>query len=59
MRALAQNERLAVWFVKWRYDPWAASEALLRVSNTLHRYGGSRAEAKRILEKTLDFRITK
>src|SRR3989442_10171566 len=34
MRAFALNERLAVWFVKWRYDPWEASEALLRVSNT-------------------------
>ena len=59
MRAFALNERLAVWFVKWRYDPWEASEALLRVSNTLHKYGGPRANAWRTLEKALDFRIAK
>jgi hypothetical protein len=59
MRAFARNEHLAVWFVKWRYDPWKASEALLRVSNTLPTYGGDRANAKKSLEKSLHFRITK
>jgi hypothetical protein len=58
MRAFALNEHLAVWLVKWRYDPWKASEALLRVSNTLHRYGGARANAKSELERALSFRIT-
>src|SRR6266540_7241592 len=33
MRAFALNEHLAVWLVKWRYDPWEASVALLRASN--------------------------
>jgi hypothetical protein len=50
-RTMPLNERLAVWFVKWRYDPWTASEALLRVSNTLHRYGQARADAEKNLEK--------
>jgi len=27
----------AVWVVKRQYDPWEASEALLRVSNTLYK----------------------
>lgn len=59
MRAFALNEPLAVWIVKWRYDPWEASEALLRVSNTLPTYGGNRSDAKRILEESLDFRVSK
>jgi hypothetical protein len=46
MRAFALNEHLAVWLVKWRYDPWEASDALLRVSNTLPKFGGARADAK-------------
>jgi hypothetical protein len=50
MRAFALNEHLAVWLVKWRYDPWQASEVLLRVSNTLHKYGDARANAKNELE---------
>ena len=32
MRAFALNERLALWFVQWRYDPWEASEALFQYS---------------------------
>jgi hypothetical protein len=59
MRAFALNEPFAMWFVKWRYDPWEASEALLRVSNTLPTYGGNRSDAKKILEKSLRFRVTK
>jgi hypothetical protein len=60
MRAFALNERLAVWVLKWwGYDPWEASEALLWVSYMLPTYGGNRANAKKILEKALDFRITK
>jgi hypothetical protein len=59
MRAFALNEHLAVWFVKWRYDPWEASEALLRVSNTLQKFGGARADAKSKLEQALNFRVTR
>jgi hypothetical protein len=59
MRAFALNEHLAVWFVKWRYDPWEASEALLRVSNTLHTFGSAPANAQRKLEQALNFRITR
>jgi hypothetical protein len=57
MRAFALNEHLAVWLVRlWRYDPWEASVALLGVSNTLHKKGGSRANAKSNLERALGFR---
>jgi hypothetical protein len=59
MRAFALNERFALWLVKWRFDPWEASEALLGVSNTLHTYGGIRADPKQALERTLRFRITR
>jgi hypothetical protein len=59
MRAFALNEHLAVWCVKWRYDPWEASEALLRVSGTLHKFSGARANAKNELERALSFRITR
>jgi HAMP domain-containing protein len=59
MRAFALNEHLAVWLVKWRYDPWEASDALLRVSNTLPKFGGARADAKSKLEQALGFRITR
>jgi hypothetical protein len=59
MRAFALNEHLAVWLVRWRYDPWEASEALLRISNTLPKFGGSRANAKSILERVLGFRTTR
>jgi hypothetical protein len=47
MRAFALNEPFAVWFVKWQYDPWEASKALLRVSNTLHKYGHARAALRK------------
>jgi hypothetical protein len=57
MRAFALNEHLAVWFVKWRYDPWEASTALLRVSNTLHKFGLERRHAKEALERALNFRL--
>jgi len=59
MRAFALNEHLAVWLVKWRYDPWEASVALLRASNTLPKFGGARADAKSKLEQALGFRITR
>jgi len=59
MRAFALNERMAVWLVRLRYDPWEASEALLGVSNTLHKYGGTRADAWKALERALGFRITR
>jgi hypothetical protein len=59
MRAFALNEHLAVWLVRWRYDPWEASDALLRVSNTLPKFGGTRANAKNILERALSFRSTR
>lgn len=58
MRAFALNERLAVWVVKQQYDPWEASEALLRVSNTLYKFGSDRANAQSELERVLNFRIT-
>jgi hypothetical protein len=57
MRAFALNEHLAAWFVKWRYDPLEASEALLRVSNTLHKFGPERRLAKETLERALNFRL--
>src|SRR5260370_2194500 len=57
MRAFALNEHLAAWFVKWRYDPLEASEALLRVSNTLHKFGLERQRAKEALEQALNFRL--
>jgi hypothetical protein len=53
------NEHLAVWLVKWRYDPWEASVALLRASNTLPKFGGGRADAQSKLEQALGFRITR
>lgn len=56
MRAFALNERFAVRFVSWRYDPMAASSALLAVSNTLHSYGKERAAAKNRLEEVLRFK---
>jgi hypothetical protein len=56
MRAFALNERVAVWLVRWWYDPLEASEALLRVSNELHRSGGTRADAWDALERALGFR---
>jgi hypothetical protein len=59
MRAFALNEHLAVWVVKRQYNPWEASEALLRVSNTLHKFGGARANAHSELERVLNFRITR
>ncbi|MGY4289151.1 hypothetical protein ACVWXO_008371 [Bradyrhizobium sp. LM2.7] len=55
MRAFALNERFAVRLVSWRYDPMAASTALLAVSNTLHSYGKDRAAAKSRLEEVLQF----
>jgi hypothetical protein len=58
MRAFALSEPFALWFVEWRYDPWRASETLFGVSNTLHKYGGTRADAKKALEQALNFRIT-
>ena len=58
MRAFALNEHLASWLVKWRYDPWEASFALLWVSNNLHKYGIGQALAKQRLEKALAFSIT-
>jgi hypothetical protein len=27
MRAFALNEHLAVWFVKWRFDPWKSERS--------------------------------
>jgi hypothetical protein len=57
MRAFAPNEHFAVFFVKRCYDPWEASVALLRVSNTLYKYGGARDGAKRVLERVLNFRV--
>jgi HAMP domain-containing protein len=59
MRAFALNEQLAVWFVKRQYDPWEASEALLGVSNTLHKFGNDRAKAQSRLAQALSFRITR
>ena len=57
MRAFALNEQFSVWLVKkFGYDPMEASAALLRVSNTLHTYGNTRADAKKALEQALDFR---
>jgi hypothetical protein len=57
MRAFALNEPFAVRLVSlWKFDPMAASTALLAVSNTLHRFGGDRAAAKSKLEKVLRFR---
>jgi hypothetical protein len=56
-RALALNEPLAVWLVKfWGYDPMEASSRLLGVSNTLDKYGRSRNDAKEALERALHFR---
>jgi hypothetical protein len=34
VRAFALNERMAVWLVTLRYDPWEASEALLGAAQT-------------------------
>ena len=59
MRAFALNEHLAVSVVKRQYDPWEASEALLRVSNTLYKFGIDRANAQSELERALNFRITR
>ena len=40
MRAIAQNEILAVWIVKLlRYDPVMASAGLIGISNGLATYG--------------------
>src|SRR6478672_2322792 len=57
MRAFALNEPFAVKLVTlWKFDPMAASTALLAVSNTLHEFGADRASAKSRLEKVLRFR---
>ncbi|MCA1401939.1 hypothetical protein [Bradyrhizobium sp. BRP56] len=57
MRALALNERIAVWLVRrCGYDPLKASSALLGVSNTLDTYGPDRAAAASRLEQVLCFR---
>jgi len=57
MRAFALNEHLAAWFVKWRYDPLEASEALLRVSNTLHKFGLERLLECLFCPLALNFRL--
>jgi hypothetical protein len=59
MRAFALNEHLAVWVVKRQYDPWEASEALLRVSNTLYKIWEQPSHAKSELERVLNFHITR
>jgi hypothetical protein len=56
-RALALNEPLAVWLVKfWGYDPVEVSSRLLGVSNTMDKYGRNRSDAKEALERALQFR---
>jgi len=46
MRAIAQNEILAVWIVKLlRYDPVMASAGLIGMSNRLATYGPMRSPA--------------
>ena len=53
MRAFAENEFLAVWIVRLRYDPKAASSALIGVANTYDRYGKEKEFHKKTLERAL------
>ena len=43
MRAFAENEPLAAWFVCWRYDPMNASAGLIGLSGSYDTYGSDRA----------------
>jgi hypothetical protein len=43
IRAFADNEPLAAWFVRWRYDPMKASTGLIGLSNSYDTYGKDRA----------------
>jgi hypothetical protein len=43
MRAFAENEPLAAWFVRWRYDPLKASAGLIGLSGSYDTYGKDKA----------------
>jgi hypothetical protein len=54
MRAFAENETLALWFItRLRYDPAGASAALIGLSNTYDTYGKGKAWQKQMLGKAL------
>jgi hypothetical protein len=57
MRAFAENERLAVWFVRWRYDPMKASAGLIGFSNTCDTYGPEQVHHKTVIESALRVRL--
>jgi hypothetical protein len=59
MRAFALNERLALWFVQWRYDPWEASEALFGVPILYPRTASTARMHIGPSKKQQTFRMTK
>lgn len=54
MRAFSDNETFALWAIRLlRYDPKAASKALMALSNTYSVYGEARARSRQRLIEAL------
>jgi len=51
IRAFAENEPLAVWFVRWRYDPMKASAGLIGLANSHDTYGKAKAFQRQLLQR--------
>jgi hypothetical protein len=57
MRAFAENEPLAMWFVSFRFDPLRASAGLIGLSNTYDTYGDSKAFQRKAIETALRLKL--
>jgi hypothetical protein len=57
MQAFAENEPLALWLVRLRYDPAGASKGLIGLSNTFDTYGGSKHFQRTTLETALRIKL--
>ena len=57
MRAFAENEPLALWLVRLRYNPLKASAGLIGLSNTYDTYGGTKAFQRKTIETALRIKL--